>query len=68
VQSLLVQTGRNALHRKLGVAGAVAGRARPGAGLMATLNGPGRIVASGIDMDADASVLVGLGVSGVPVR
>jgi hypothetical protein len=67
VQTLLIQSGRTRLHRRLGVAGAVVAAAVPFAGLMATAGVVGRVVASGIALDADASVL-GIGVSGPVVR
>ena len=67
VQTLLIRSGRTALHRRLGVAGAVLAAALPFAGLLATAGVVGRVVAIGIDLNADASVLVGIGVSGVPV-
>ena len=67
VQTLLIRSGRTALHRRLGVAGAVLAAAVPFAGLLATAGVVGRVVAIGIDLNADASVLVGIGVSGVPV-
>ena len=67
VQTLLIRSGRTVLHRRLGVAGAVLAAAVPFAGLLATAGVVGRVVAIGIDLNADASVLVGIGVSGVPV-
>ena len=67
VQTLLIRSGRTALHRRVGLAGAVLAAAVPFAGLMATAQVPGRIVASGIDLNADVSALAGLGLSGVPV-
>jgi len=51
------------MHRRLGVAGAVLAVAVPFAGLLATSQVVGRVVASGISLDADASVL-GIGVGG----
>jgi hypothetical protein len=68
VQTLLVQVGRTAVHRKLGVVGAVLAAVIPFAGLMATLLQVSRVVSLGIDLDADASVFVGLGLSGIPVK
>ena len=67
VQSMLVQSGRTALHRRLGVVGGVLAAIVPFAGLMATAGAVGRVVASGISLDGDASVL-GIGVSGPVVR
>jgi hypothetical protein len=65
-QTLLIRSGRPRLHRRLGVVGAVLAVAVPIAGLMATAGVTTRVVALGIDLNADASVL-GIGVSGVPV-
>ena len=67
VQTLLVQSRRTALHRRLGVAGAVLAVAVPFAGLLATSGVVARVVSRGIDLDADASAL-GIGVSGPVVR
>jgi hypothetical protein len=67
LQTLLIQTGRTRLHRRLGIAGAVLAAAVPFAGLIATAGVTGRVATLGIDLDADASVLLGLGVSGIPV-
>ena len=67
VNRTLIRSGRTALHRRLGVAGAVLAAAVPFAGLLATAGVVARVVAIGIDLNADASVLVGIGVSGVPV-
>ena len=67
MQTLLIQTRRTALHRRLGVAGAVLAVAVPFAGLMASFGVVGRVAGLGIDLNADTSVLVGLGVSGIPV-
>lgn len=66
VQTLLIQSGRTALHRRLGVAGAVLAAIVPFAGLMASAGVVERAVSLGIDLNADASVL-GIGVNGVPV-
>jgi hypothetical protein len=63
MQTLLIQSRRTALHRRLGVVGAVLAVAVPFAGLLATSGVVGRVVANGIGLDADASVL-GIGVSG----
>jgi len=63
MQTFLIQSRRTALHRRLGVAGAVLAVAVPFAGLLATSQVVGRVVASGISLDADASVL-GIGVGG----
>lgn len=63
VQTLLVQTGRTALHRRLGLIGGVLAAIVPFAGLLATAGAPARIVAAGFPLDADASAL-GIGVSG----
>src|SRR5262245_55794978 len=63
MQTLLIQSRRTALHRRLGVVGAVIAVAVPFAGLLATSGVVGRVVADGIDLNADASVL-GIGVSG----
>ena len=68
MQSLLIRSGKTALHRRLGVLGAVLAAAVPFAGLMATAGVTNRVAAAGIDLDADASVLVGLGLSGLTVR
>ena len=59
----LIRSGRTALHRRLGVAGAVLAAAVPFAGLLATAGVVARVVAIGIDLNADASVLVGIGVA-----
>jgi hypothetical protein len=67
VQTVLIQSRRTALHRRLGAAGAVLAAAVPFAGLLASFGVVGRVAAFGIDLDADASVLAGLGVSGVTV-
>ena len=67
IQALLIQSRRTAWHRRLGVAGAALAAAVPFAGLMATAGVVGRVAANGIDLNADASVLVGLGVSGIRV-
>jgi len=64
VQTLLIRTGRTRLHRRLGVAGAVLAAVIPFAGLMATAGVVRRVVGSGIGLDADASVFVGLGITG----
>ena len=66
LQASLIEVGRPATHRRLGVIGAVLGVAVIGAALLATLNVVSRITSLGIDLDADASSL-GIGVSGVPV-
>lgn len=63
MQSLLIQSRRTALHRRLGVVGAVIAVAVPFAGLLATSGVVGRVVAEGIDLNGDASVF-GIGVSG----
>jgi hypothetical protein len=63
VQTLLIQSGRTALHRRLGVVGGALAAAVPFAGLMATAGVVGRVVADGIALDSDASAL-GIGVSG----
>jgi len=63
MQTFLIQSRRTALHRRLGVAGAVLAVAVPFAGLLATSQVVGRVVASGISLDADASVL-GIGGGG----
>ena len=67
MQTLLIQSRRTALHRRLGVTGAVLAVAVPFAGLLATSQVVGRVVASGISLDAHASVL-GIGVSGPVVQ
>jgi hypothetical protein len=64
VQTLLIQSRRAALHRRLGVAGGVLAAIVPFAGLMATNGALGRLTASGLDLNADASVL-GIGVNGI---
>ena len=64
VQTLLIQSGHTALHRRLGVAGAALAVMVPFAGLMATAGAVGRLTASGLDLNADASVL-GIGVNGM---
>ena len=67
MQTLLIQSRRTALHRRLGVAGAALAVTVPFAGLMASAGVVGRVAANGIDLNADARVLVGLGVSGMTV-
>jgi hypothetical protein len=67
LQTLLIQSRRTALHRRLGVVGAVLAAAVPFAGLLATSGLPGRVAASGIALDADASAF-GIGVSGTVIR
>lgn len=67
MQTLLIQLRRTALHRRLGVVGAVIAIAVPFAGLLATSGVVGRLVANGISLNADASVL-GIGVSGPVVE
>jgi hypothetical protein len=66
IQASLIQAGRPATHRRLGVIGAGLGVAVVGAALLATLNIVSRITSLGIDLEADASAL-GIGVSGVRV-
>lgn len=66
LQASLIEVGRPATHRRLGVIGAGLGVAVLGAALLATLNVVSRITSLGIDLDADASAL-GIGVSGVRV-
>jgi hypothetical protein len=63
VQSVLIRSGRIAVHRRLGVAGAVLAAAIPFAGLMATFGAVPRVLAGGLTLDSDASAL-GIGVSG----
>lgn len=63
VQTLLIQSGRTALHRRLGVVGGVLAAIVPFAALLATSLVVGRVVAGGIDLDGDASAF-GIGVSG----
>ena len=67
LQTLLIQVRRTTLHRRLGVVGGVLAVAVPFAGLLATSRVVGRVVANGIALDADASV-IGIGVSGPVVR
>jgi hypothetical protein len=67
LQTMLVQSGRTALHRRLGVVGGVLAAVVPFAGLLATSGVVGRVVASGIDLNGDASA-IGIGVSGPVVR
>ena len=67
MQSLLIRSGRPALHRRLGVVGAVLAATVPFAGLLATWGVVGRVVASGIPLDGDASTL-GIGVDGPVVN
>jgi hypothetical protein len=67
MQTFLIQSRRTALHRRLGVAGAVLAVAVPFAGLLATSQVVGRVVALGIDLNGDASVF-GIGVSGPIVQ
>lgn len=67
LQTLLVQSRRTALHRRLGVVGAVIAVAVPFAGLLATSGVVGRVVAEGIDLNGDASAF-GIGVSGPVVN
>lgn len=66
LQASLIQVGKPAVHRQLGVIGAVIGVAVIGAALLATLNAVSRITSLGVELDADASAL-GIGVTGVPV-
>jgi len=66
LQASLIEIGKPAAHRRLGVVGAVLGVAVIGAALLATLNAVSRITALGVDLDADASMLH-IGVTGVPV-
>lgn len=63
IQGLLIQSGRPALHRRLGVVGAVLAVVIPFAGLMATVGVVPRLVASGVALDSDASAL-GIGAHG----
>jgi hypothetical protein len=63
VQTLLIRSGRMALHRRLGVAGGILAAIVPFAGLLATSRVVGRVVAAGIDLNGDASAF-GIGVSG----
>src|ERR1041384_3651865 len=51
IQTVLIQSRQVALHRRLGVVGAVLAVAVPFAGLLATSRVVGRVVASGIDLD-----------------
>src|SRR5262245_45317186 len=67
MQTLLIQSRRTALHRRLGVVGAVIAVAVLFAGLLATSQVVGRVIANGIDLNADASAL-GIGVSGPVVQ
>jgi hypothetical protein len=67
VQTMLIQVRRTALHRRLGVVGAVLAVAVPFGGLLATSRVVGRVVANGIGLDADASA-IGIGVSGPVVQ
>lgn len=64
VQSVLVQSGRTALHRRVGIAGGVLAAVVPFAGLLATAGSVGRVVASGIPLLDDAASVLGIGVSG----
>ena len=66
MQAWLIQSGRLAAHRQLGVIGAALGVAVAGITLFVTLSASRRIVPPGVDLDADVSVL-GLGFSGVPI-
>jgi len=68
MQTLLIRSGQTRLHRRLGVVGAVLAAAVPFAGLMATAGVVRRVVGNGIALDADASALAGLGVTGPVVR
>jgi hypothetical protein len=67
MQTLLIQSRRAALHRRLGVVGAVLAVVVPFAGLLATSRVVGRVVANGIDLNGDAS-LIGIGVSGPVIQ
>ena len=67
VQTSLVQTARTATHRRLGIVGAVWAAIVVAGGLLATLNVVARVVANGIDLDSDISVLPALGVTGMTV-
>ncbi len=67
MQTLLIQSRRTALHRRLGVVGAVIAVAVPFAGLLATSGVVGRAVANGIDLNGDASA-IGIGVSGPVIQ
>jgi hypothetical protein len=63
VQTVLIQSGRTTMHRRLGVSGVVLAAAIPFAGLMATFGAVPRVLARGLTLDSDASAL-GIGVSG----
>jgi hypothetical protein len=65
-QAFLIQTARVRVHRRLGSAGAVFSVGVLAASLMASLGVVSRVAASGINLDADASVL-GIGVGGMSV-
>ena len=66
VQTVMVGTGRTHVHRRLGMAVVVLGPVVVLGGLLATLGIGSRIVESGLDLSADASVL-GIGVGGMSV-
>jgi hypothetical protein len=66
-QTFLVQANRVRTHRQLGIAGAVFSIAVVAGALTATFGVVSRVVDAGISLDADARVLVGPGVEGLPV-
>jgi len=67
VQTTMVRTGRIALHRRLGVVGAVIAAAVIVASLMATMGFVARLRAAGIDWDTDMSAVPALGIEGQPM-
>jgi hypothetical protein len=66
MQAWLIQSGRLAAHRQLGVIGAALGVAVVGMAIFTTLNAVTRNAPPGGDFDADISTL-GLGFSGTPI-
>jgi len=67
LQTSLVRTGNTAMHRRMGVIGAIVGAAVVVAGPMASFGVVGRLREAGLDWDTDMSALPFLGVDGVPM-
>jgi len=67
VQTTLVRTGHTAVHRRLGVIGAVIATAVIVAGPMATMGFVARLRAGGADWDTDMSAVPALGIEGQPM-
>lgn len=67
LQTSLVRQGNTAMHRRMGVIGAVIGAAAVVAGPLATLGVVARLRAAGLDWDTDMSAVPFLGVEGVPM-